>query len=79
MSKKLNAPASTLNTWRRRGRVHGRLWLGKWLYWANGRELQRLAALRSHPRTALTQVPSELRTPTRQPAWPADSSQGESL
>jgi len=79
LSKKLNVPASTLNTWRRRGWVHGRLWLGKWLYWANGRELQRLAALRSHPRTALTQVPSELRTPTGQPAWPTDSSQGESL
>ena len=79
LSKKLNAPASTLNTWRRRGWVQARLWAGRWLYWANDRELQRLVALRRHPRTALTPVPSELRTPTQQAVWPTNGNESDSL
>jgi DNA invertase Pin-like site-specific DNA recombinase len=70
LAKKLNLPASTLNTWRRRGWVHARPWAGQWLYWANDQELKRLSALRKHPRAVMTQVPTKLRTPTGKPSWP---------
>jgi DNA invertase Pin-like site-specific DNA recombinase len=71
LAEKLNLPAATLNTWRRRGWLHARQWGGHWLYWASGQELERLQALRVYPRAALTGVPANLRTPTGQPQWPA--------
>ncbi len=74
LAKKLNLPASTLNTWRRRGWIHARPCGGHWLYWANGQELERLSALRNQPRAVLTRAPTNLTTPTRQPSWPTSIS-----
>ena len=79
LAKQLNLPATTLNTWRRRGWIHARLWRGPWLYWADEQELQRLAALRNHPRIALTRVPINHTTPTRQPSWPANVRENENV
>lgn len=79
LANKLNVPASTLNTWRRRGWVHACRWAGQWLYWAHREELERLCALRDHPRAALARVPSTLTTPLCEPAWPPNAREHEPL
>jgi DNA invertase Pin-like site-specific DNA recombinase len=79
LANKLNVPASTLNTWRRRGWVHARRWGGQWLYWAHREELERLGALRDHPRAVLTSVPSNLTTPLCEPIWPPGVNEHEAL
>ena len=63
-STRLEIPAATLNTWRRRGWIHAQHCYGHWLYWANEAELDRLMELRRRPRVALTPVPAELTIPT---------------
>jgi DNA invertase Pin-like site-specific DNA recombinase len=77
LAQKLNLPASTLNTWRRRGWIHARQWGGHWLYWANAQELERLLTLRNYPRAALMPVPINLTIPTAQPSWPTYISENE--
>ena len=72
LAKRLEIPATTLNTWRRRGWVHACRWGGLWLYWANSDELERLSNLRNHPRTALAVVPSALTSPSDRPLWPTN-------
>ena len=73
LSERLDIPATTLNTWRRRGWLHARHRSGPcgahWLYWADAAELQRLERLRQHPRVGLSPVPVSLITPTGQPPW----------
>lgn len=70
LAQRLDLPATTLNTWRRRGWLHARRNAGRWIYWADAQELKRLSALRQHPRSALTPVPTDLTTPTGPPSWP---------
>jgi hypothetical protein len=72
LADRLDVPAATLNTWRRRGWVHAQCRAGRWIYWANEAELARLGKLRSYPRVALIPVPSELTTPTDWPPWQQD-------
>ena len=69
LSTRVDVPASTLNTWRRRGWIHARNASGRWIYWANDVELDRLLRLRKHPRPTLQRVPCELTRPTGQPPW----------
>jgi len=71
LAQRLDLPATTLNTWRRRGWLHANRLAGRWIYWADAQEVQRLIALRQHPRTALTPLPSTLTTPAGPPYWPA--------
>lgn len=79
LAKRLEIPATTLNTWRRRGWVHARRWAGLWLYWANCEELERLSDLRNHPRAALTQIPHTLTRPSDRPLWPTNIDKGDML
>jgi hypothetical protein len=72
LAKRLDIPATTLNTWRRRKWLQALRWGGQWLYWADDKELKRLRALRDHPRAALTPVPRKLTTPKSRPSWPKD-------
>jgi hypothetical protein len=78
LAKRLEIPATTLNTWRRRGWIDARHWGGLWVYWANREEIKRLSALRDHPRVALTQVPSGLTRPIDRPLWPASMDESSS-
>jgi len=77
LSKRLDVPATTLNTWRRRGWVHARHHTGSdgayWLYWADAIELQRLERLRQHPRVGLLPVPVALTVPAAQPPWATEA------
>lgn len=63
----LEMPLSTLRAWHRAGWVHGRKcrgWPDRWIYWAQGAELDRLRRLRSHHRTnRQAPYPSDLITP----------------
>jgi DNA invertase Pin-like site-specific DNA recombinase len=69
LSNRLDMPAATLNTWRRRGWIHARHHDGHWIYWADEPELNRLTELRRYPRVALTPVPMHLTTPGGVPPW----------
>jgi DNA invertase Pin-like site-specific DNA recombinase len=69
LSQRLNLPATTVNTWRRRGWVHARDCGGHWMYWADAAELERLGKLRHYPRQRLRAVPRELTTPVGRPPW----------
>jgi DNA invertase Pin-like site-specific DNA recombinase len=71
LSARVNVPASTLNTWRRRGWIHARRVANRWIYWADDAELARLLRLRKHPRPASRRVPRELLRPVGQPRWAA--------
>src|SRR5207249_1494134 len=77
LAKHLDLPATTLNTWRRRGWIHACRWAGQWLYWANDEEIERLMALRNQPRSVPTRVPSNLKTPLGQPSWPVKRGENE--
>ncbi len=79
LAKRLKLPATTLNTWRRRGWINAIRQVGRWLYWADGPELKRLSALRKHARAALMRVPSDLTTPIGQPCWPERLDENEAL
>lgn len=69
LSQRLNLPATTLNTWRRRGWVHARDCGGHWMYWVDAAELNRLRKLQHYPRQRLHAVPRELTTPVGKPPW----------
>jgi len=65
LSKKLNVPIATLGFWRRKGWLGARKlpeMAGRWIYWADKCELERLSALRRHPRRSIG-YPNELATP----------------
>jgi DNA invertase Pin-like site-specific DNA recombinase len=79
LAKRLKLPATTLNTWRRRGWINASRHVGSWLYWADGTELKRLTALHKHARSALDRVPSDLTTPIGQPCWPERFIESEAL
>ena len=65
----LGVKKSTLSGWRRRGWVQVRQVGSRWIYWADGGELQRLKKLAEHPPSGSTPAPEELTTPvTRMPA-----------
>jgi DNA invertase Pin-like site-specific DNA recombinase len=70
LSERLSVPATTLNTWRRRGWIHACRCGGRWLYWADAHELQRLAELRQSPRIRLKPIAKTLTMPTSAPNWP---------
>lgn len=69
LADRMRVPASTLNTWRRRGWVHARRLGGRWIYWAPATEKRRLKKLCAHPRQPLVAIPKELTTPTGEPPW----------
>jgi DNA invertase Pin-like site-specific DNA recombinase len=70
LSVRLGIPATTLNTWRRRGWVHACRCGGRWVYWANAAELKRLCKLLRRARVRLKPAPKALTTPTGAPSWP---------
>jgi DNA invertase Pin-like site-specific DNA recombinase len=70
LSDHLGVPATTLNTWRRRGWIHACRCGGRWLYWADATELKRLSTLLRRPRAHLKPVAKALTTPTSAPTWP---------
>jgi DNA invertase Pin-like site-specific DNA recombinase len=73
LARRLEIPAATLSTWRRRGWIAARRRGGRWIYWANGAELKRLAELRDYPRALMIRIPADLTTPATQPPWPNDT------
>jgi DNA invertase Pin-like site-specific DNA recombinase len=67
LARHLDIPAATLSTWRRRGWITACRKGGRWVYWANSAELDRLSRLRNHPRALMTGVPADLTTPRSEP------------
>jgi DNA invertase Pin-like site-specific DNA recombinase len=72
LALELGMPSITLFTWLRRGWVEGRKLpggrLGRWVLWADARELDRLRRLRACPRGWSDEpFPPELTTPRRRP------------
>jgi hypothetical protein len=63
LAKQLGIPSATLSTWRRRGWVHADRRGGRWILWADEKELQRLHRLADHNRIGLQPTPSRLTTP----------------
>ena len=49
LSQELDIKPSTLAGWRRRGWVKAKKLGSRWIYWADGDELQRLKSLATYP------------------------------
>ena len=66
LSRELNVPQATVHFWRRSGWLHGRQLRpkgGRWIFWADGDELERLRKLRAHSMPGPGGYPKELITP----------------
>lgn len=69
LSRELEIPQATLHFWRRRGWVHGRQLRpigGRWVFWADADEIERLRKLRACPiniKARRDRYPMELVTP----------------
>ena len=71
LARKLDMPIQTLRTWLRRGWLHGKQSAGahgRWIFWAEEDELNRLKQLRHHgQKSSGLPVPAELTTPKPRP------------
>ncbi len=60
LAKALGIPSATLSTWRRRGWIHADQRNGRWILWADAKELHRLRRLADYDRIGLQPTPSHL-------------------
>ena len=71
LARKLDLPIQTLRTWLRRGWLHGKQSAdahGRWIFWADEDELNRLKQLRHHgQKSSGLPAPAELTTPKPRP------------
>jgi hypothetical protein len=63
LAKELGILSATLSTWRRRGWIHADRRNGRWILWADAKELHRLRRLVDYDRIGLQPTPSHLTKP----------------
>jgi hypothetical protein len=63
LAKELGILSATLSTWRRRGWIHADRRNGRWILWADAKELHRLRRLADYDRIGLQPTPSHLTKP----------------